>query len=224
MAKKKSKINQSISSVVDTTVDTNRSSKLLNDILNSDLLKEVGMAIAGVVVGELLDKAIERLVHKTTANPDTDSDDIALDADQAHPNHQNPIKQTVLAVTDNAAGLKDNIKESVAGAASQVREQGSHTKEMIQTLRATVSELTPDLSDVVAVLKNAALQSMQDSNRATEKTINHAVETVDSTKKSALNALNADRKGKKHKKAKKKHKRKDKSKSSFAAQDLISSQ
>ena len=155
-------------------------------------VKDIGMALAGVLVGEVVQIAIDRLLHANHSKPTQTGDN-----HDSQPGHHNPIEQATSTLHSSFDDTKPVIRDA------------------LHAVRSVVSEMTPDLNDVLGNLKDitqrSALSSVETVENTTGRTIGGAVDTAKTTAKTVINALNADvDRNSSKKKGKKKKNKKDK--------------
>lgn len=149
--------------------------------------RALGTTIAGVLIGEIVETAVERMLQKASAtNSDGDKgDDDRNQQDSDHPN----IAQA------GVAALKENLEDLPS------------VKDAADAVKAVVGEVTPRMTDVVDVLREAGQRSLnrsRDSLEATTQNATHGIGDAAKTLVGAVSSASPDFDGKKSKKKGKK--------------------
>ncbi|GAB4367984.1 MAG: hypothetical protein Kow00121_06700 [Elainellaceae cyanobacterium] len=101
--------------------------------------KQVGATLAGVLIGELVEAATERLMERITNHKD-------------HSDH----KKT------NGIGTT-SIQLAASKVADQLEDAGSSVTSKSQSVRSSVGQLTPDMTNVIEVLRDAGQRLKENS-------------------------------------------------------------
>lgn len=148
-------------------ISTNNGNGVAN-VLGLDT-KQIGATLIGVLIGELIETATERLVKNMSSANGEDQEQKRHTSHHKH--HANPVQAAVSKVEDQLEAVTPDVDDTV------------------NAVRSTVSNVSPNLSNVIDGLRDAGRQLKEKSMLSLINSPDTVLEGISSTAVSAIDGI-----------------------------------